>query len=75
MSGVNEEGPKDKGDEKDMATETILKPFYLDEEMAKKIISAPRTVIKESGVYNDLKVSKSERLANAKRILNSRKCK
>ena len=65
-----------KKEDVEMATETIFKPFVLDEDAIRKIISSPRTKIKESGIYNDLKVSESERLENAKRILNSRrKCK
>ncbi|WP_132005302.1 hypothetical protein [Mesobacillus foraminis] len=61
---------------RDMATATIYDTFTLNEDAIRKIISSPRTKIKESGVFNDLKVSETERLANAQRILNSRrKCK
>ncbi|MFB6468862.1 hypothetical protein ACE38V_19075 [Cytobacillus sp. Hz8] len=58
-----------------MATETIFQRFTLDEETSKKIISTPHTKIKQTNVFNDIKLNKSERLANAARILNSRKCK
>jgi len=59
----------------EMATETIFQRFTLDEEASKKIISSPRTKIKHSNVFNDIKLNKSERIANAAKILNSRKCK
>lgn len=58
-----------------MATETIFERFTLDEEASKKIISSPRTKIRHTNVFNDIKLKKSERIANAARILNSRKCK
>lgn len=64
-----------KEEENEMATETIFKPFFLDEEAAKNIISSTRTKIKHTNVFNDIKLTDSERIANAKRILNSRKCK
>jgi hypothetical protein len=59
----------------EMATETIYERFTLNEEDSRKIISSPRTKIKESNVLNDIKLTREERLANAARILNSRKCK
>lgn len=59
----------------EMASETIFQPFTLDEEATKKIISAPRTKIRQTNVFNDIKLNKSDRIANAARILNSRKCK
>lgn len=59
----------------EMATETIFQRFTLDEEASKKIISSPRTKIRHTNVFNDIKLNKSERIANAARILNSRKCK
>lgn len=64
-----------KGDDVEMATETIFQRFTLDENESRKILSTPRTRINETNVFNDIKLSKKERMANAKRILNSRKCK
>jgi hypothetical protein len=64
-----------KKEEVEMATETINNRFTLNEEESKKIIASPRTKIKESNVLNDIKLNKSERIANASRILNSRKCR
>ncbi|WLR41556.1 hypothetical protein LC087_11735 [Bacillus carboniphilus] len=58
-----------------MATETIFQRHTLDEEDVNKIISSPRTIIKETNVFNDVKLTQSERIANAERILKSRKCK
>ncbi|MEW9053044.1 MAG: hypothetical protein AB2392_17925 [Neobacillus sp.] len=58
-----------------MATETIFNRYTLNESEAKKIISAPRTTISDSNVFNDVKLNKSDRIANAARILDSRKCK
>lgn len=59
----------------EMATETIFERFVLDEKATEKIISSPRTKIKQTNVFNDIKLNKSERIANAARILSSRKCK
>lgn len=59
----------------EMATETIFQRFTLDEEAAKKIISSPHTKIRHTNVFNDIKLNKSERIAHAAKILNSRKCK
>lgn len=64
-----------KEEDLEMATETIFGKFSLDEEASNKIISSPRTKIKPTNVFNDIKLNKSERIANAARILNSRKCK
>lgn len=64
-----------KEEDVEMVTETIFERFTLDEEASKKIISSPRTKIRKTNVFNDIKLNKSERIANAARILNSRKCK
>ncbi|RBP06177.1 hypothetical protein [Rossellomorea aquimaris] len=58
-----------------MTTETISQRFSLDEEASRKIISSPRTIIKNTGILNDLKLNKTERMANAERVLNKRRCK
>ena len=58
-----------------MTTETISQRFSLDEEALRKIISSPRTIIKNTGILNDLKLDKTERMANAERVLNKRRCK
>jgi hypothetical protein len=64
-----------KKEDVEMATETIFKPFTLDEKASKKIISSPRTKIRQTNVFNDIKLNKTERIANAARILHSRKCR
>ena len=58
-----------------MTTETISQRFSLDEEASRKIIFSPRTIIKNTGILNDLKLDKTERMANAERVLNKRRCK
>ncbi|MDQ0154149.1 hypothetical protein [Robertmurraya andreesenii] len=58
-----------------MPQESFFGQFTLDEEAAKKLISSPRTKIRHTNVPNDLKLSKSERIINAERVLNSRKGK
>jgi hypothetical protein len=65
---------KRKG-EKNMATSTIHERFTLDEASAQKIISTPRTVLRETNVFNDIKLNTKERIAHAAKILKSRKCK
>ncbi|MBU9723127.1 MULTISPECIES: hypothetical protein [Bacillaceae] len=57
----------------DRQAKANISSFTLDEEAAKKIISTPRTILNETDVFNDMRHSKSERIANAKRILDSRK--
>ncbi|KPL60457.1 hypothetical protein [Rossellomorea vietnamensis] len=52
-----------------MTTETVSHQYKLDEDDSRKIISSPRTVIKNTGVFNDLKLSKTDRMQNAERIL------
>lgn len=58
-----------------MTTETVSQQYTLDEDDSRKIISSPRTVIKSTGVFNDLKLNKTDRIQNAERILNKRRCK
>ncbi|MDW0113122.1 hypothetical protein QT711_07980 [Sporosarcina saromensis] len=58
-----------------MATETIFQRFTLDEEASRKIITTPRTQIRHTNTFNDIKLTKSERIANVAKILNYRKCK
>jgi hypothetical protein len=62
-------------EENEMATETIFNRYTLNESESKKIISAPRTTISDSNVFNDVKLNKTDRISNAARILDSRKCK
>jgi hypothetical protein len=64
-----------KEEDVEMATETYNSQFILNEEDSKRIISTPRGKINETKVFNDLKLNKSDRIANASRILSSRKCK
>lgn len=58
-----------------MATATMYDTFTLNEERSRQILSTKRTVIRETNVFNDIKVNKTERIANAASILKSRKCK
>lgn len=64
-----------KKEDVEITTEITFEMFTLDEETSKKIISSSRTKFKKTNVCNDIKLNKSERIANATRILNSRKCK
>ncbi|WP_243290350.1 hypothetical protein [Bacillus sp. FJAT-47783] len=58
-----------------MATVTSQDRFVINESSAQKILSTPRTVIKESNVFNDIKMNNKERIAHAANVLKSRKCK
>lgn len=55
-----------------MTQNHLAKRFTLDEEAAKKIISSPRNKIRNVNVLNDIKLTKSERIAKAANILKSR---
>lgn len=66
---------RQKGDDVEMATETIYERFTIDENESRKIISTPSTKINETNVFNDTKLNRKERMANARRIINSRKYK
>ncbi len=61
--------------EKEVATVTSQDRFVINESSAQKILSTPRTVIKESNVFNDIKMNNKERIAHAANVLKSRKCK
>ncbi|WP_179860924.1 hypothetical protein [Bhargavaea cecembensis] len=58
-----------------MTTETLSKKYALDEAAAQKILSSPRTKVNQTNIFSDLMLDKDERVANAKRILKSRKCR
>lgn len=59
-----------------MAVFTLTNENYiLDEQAAKKIISAAPVKIDKSNEFNDLYLSDKERIAHASNILKSRKCK
>ena len=62
-----------KKEEQEMATETLCKHYTINEEEANLILNTKPIKIKESGIFNDLNLSKRERLAHAASILNSRK--
>lgn len=65
----------DDKEEKEMATEVLEQYFTLNEEEANKILKTPRTIIKENNIFNDIHLTKKERIAHAANILSSRKCK
>ncbi|MFK4388807.1 hypothetical protein ABH916_000735 [Peribacillus frigoritolerans] len=58
-----------------MATTTMDERFTLNEKELDQIIATPRTVIPEVNVFNDIMLSKKERIAHAANILKRRKCK
>ncbi|WP_142383385.1 hypothetical protein [Bacillus sp. V3-13] len=58
-----------------MATSTLYERFTLNESEVKQIISTPRTQITEINVFNDVKLTKEERVAHSANILKSRKCR
>jgi len=56
-------------------TDTMYDRFTLNEEEVDRIIATPRTEIPEVNVFNDIMLSKKERIAHAANILKKRKCK
>jgi hypothetical protein len=64
---------ENKKEEKDMATKALDTNFTLNESEAMEIIRAPRRMIKESKIFNDIKLSRDEKIKHASNILNSRK--
>lgn len=62
-------------EEKDVATHILEREYTLNETEANKILMTPRTVIKESNVFNDIHLNEEERIAHAANILKSRKWK
>ncbi|WLR52013.1 hypothetical protein LC040_03620 [Bacillus tianshenii] len=58
-----------------MATESINKKFSLDHDMAKQIIRSKPTKIIPTNTFNDIKLSKEERISKAKGILKSKRWK
>ena len=60
-------------DEKDMATKTLDTKFTLNESEAMEILKTSRRVIKESNIFNDIKLSRTEKVKHASDILESRK--
>lgn len=57
----------------DMATKAIETNFTLNQSETMKIISTPKRVIKESDVFNDIKLSQVNKIKHAASILKSRK--
>lgn len=49
--------------------------YELNQKQVKQILSTEPTKIKESDVFNDLKLTHDERIEHARKILNSRKVK
>ncbi|MCU5500348.1 hypothetical protein OCF63_20620 [Bacillus wiedmannii] len=58
-----------------MATSTLYEKFTLNQSTANKIIKSSVTKLPEINIFNDIKLNTSERIANAAKILKSRKCK
>jgi hypothetical protein len=63
------------GEEHNMATETIYKRFSINKKEAEAIVSSPRSLIKRTNIFSDVKLTESEKINLAKRVLKSRKCK
>ncbi|WP_230129808.1 hypothetical protein [Bacillus sp. CECT 9360] len=57
------------------STDKLYERFTLNEDEVDKIIATPRTKIPEVNVFNDIMLSKKERIAHAANILKRRKCK
>lgn len=66
---------QEKQEGKEMATSTLYKKFSLNEEDVQKLISTPIKTIKESNVFNDIKLNEKDRVAHATKIMASRKWK
>jgi hypothetical protein len=60
-------------EEIEMATQTIGLDYTLNEIEANKIAMTPRRKIKESGIFDDSKLSEIERIKRATHILKSRR--
>lgn len=60
---------------KKMATITMFDTLTLNEEQARRIISTPPKRLSEPAVFSDIRLSDSEKIAHAAKILASRKCK
>ncbi|WP_404430730.1 hypothetical protein [Sutcliffiella horikoshii] len=60
-------------EEKDVASSTINKRFTVSESEVQKILSTPSTKLPTNTTFNDLQLTKEERIAHASTILNSRK--
>lgn len=56
-----------------MATYVLDATYTLNESEAKMILETPRRKVVETGVLNDLTLSKSDRIKRAADILNSRR--
>lgn len=59
--------------ERNMATKALDTNFTLNESEALEILSAPRRIIKESSILNDIKLSHEAKVKHASDILESRK--
>jgi len=60
-------------EEDDMATFTLDATYTLNESEAKMIAETPRRKVVETGIFNDLDLSKSDRIKRAASILDSRR--
>lgn len=64
---------ENKEEEKDMATKALETNFTLNQSEAMEILGAPRRTIKESDIFNDIKLSQANKVKHAASILKSRK--
>ncbi|MBN8208927.1 hypothetical protein JI666_09235 [Bacillus sp. NTK071] len=56
-----------------MATIAITRKFVLNEEEVTQILATPRKEIRQTNAFNDLNLSKDERVTHAANILKSNK--
>lgn len=62
-------------EEMDMATTAITGKFVLNEDEVTQILETPRKKIRQTNAFNDLNLTKDERIAHAANILKSNKWK
>ncbi|WP_158701661.1 hypothetical protein [Lentibacillus sp. Marseille-P4043] len=56
-----------------MATKALETNYTLNEYEAKEILMTPRKLIKESHIFNDINLSREEKIKHAASILKSRR--
>lgn len=59
-------------EENEMVQKAIHEEYTLDEEASQRIINARPVIVPESNIPSDINLSRSERIAQAKKILESR---
>lgn len=60
-------------EENEMAVSALTEQYILDEQAAKRIISASPIKLPKSNEFNDLYLSDKDRIAHASNVLKSRK--